>query len=190
MLQEVCSHFNKKMYRHGPDVSIGFCGLHCVRAQMTTPTFTGPSGLAEFSETCATELFKAVQYQFTFPVSCTLQNWPIEDIKRANKELLKTLRHSGNVYVLFVRAPTEGANWVPVYVGERKSVGLRERITQHLIDKDERTGSMLEAVKTAVTSGSTIGLSFIKVLPESLRLYVEETIISKHKSFLPWNTHS
>lgn len=156
---------------------------------MTTPTFTGPSGLAEFSETCATELFKTVQHQFTFPVGCTLQNWPIEDIKRENQKLLKSLRHSGNVYALFVRAPTEGADWVAVYVGERKSIGLRERITQHLIDKNERTGSMLEAVKTAVASGSSIGLSFIKVQPESLRLYVEETIIAKHKSTLPWNTH-
>lgn len=156
---------------------------------MTTPTFTGPSGLAEFSGTCATELFKTVQHQFTFPVGCTLQNWPVEDIKRSNQELLKSLRHSGNVYALFVRAPTEGAHWVAVYVGERKSIGLRERITQHLIDKNERTGSMLEAVKTAVASGSSIGLSFIKVQPESLRLYVEETIIAKHKSTLPWNTH-
>ncbi len=31
MLQEVCSHLNNKMYRLGPDVSNGFCGLHCVR---------------------------------------------------------------------------------------------------------------------------------------------------------------
>ena len=30
MLQEVCSHLNNKMYRLGPDVSTGFCGLHYV----------------------------------------------------------------------------------------------------------------------------------------------------------------
>jgi len=156
---------------------------------MTMTTFTGPSGLPGFSEICATELFKTVQHQFTFPVDCTFQNWPIADIKRANQEWLKSLRHSGNVNALFVRAPTKGAHWVAVYVGERKSIGLRERITQHLIDKNERTGSMLEAVKTAVASGSSIGISFIKVQPASLRLYVEETIIAKHKSTLPWNTH-
>jgi len=28
MLQAVCSHFNNKIYRLGPDVSTGFCGLH------------------------------------------------------------------------------------------------------------------------------------------------------------------
>jgi hypothetical protein len=48
---------------------------------------------------------------------------------------------------------------------------------------------MLEAVKTLVTSGQEIGVSFIKVEPESLRLFVEETIIAKHKNELPWNTH-
>ena len=78
-----------------------------------------------------------------------------------------------------------------MYVGERKSIGLRDRITQHLIDKDHRTGSMLEAVKTAVSAGQRVGLSFVKVDPESLRLYVEETIIStcKKEGKLPWNTH-
>ena len=48
---------------------------------------------------------------------------------------------------------------------------------------------MLEAVKTAVAAGQEIGVSFIKVEPESLRLFVEETIIAKHKTELPWNTH-
>lgn len=66
---------------------------------------------------------------------------------------------------------------------------LRERITQHLIAKDSRTGSMLEVAKKAVADGYDIGLSFIKVQPESLRLFVEEAIIAKHKNKLPWNTH-
>ena len=37
MLQEVCRHFNNKMYRLGPDVSTGFCGLHCVRHHKRGP---------------------------------------------------------------------------------------------------------------------------------------------------------
>lgn len=31
MAQVDCNEFNKKMYRHGPGVSTGFCGLHDVR---------------------------------------------------------------------------------------------------------------------------------------------------------------
>lgn len=156
---------------------------------MTTPKFIGPPSLDKFSDKCATALLEKVQHQFKYPVSCTLQHWPVDDIKRENKTLLRSLRNSGNVYALFVRAPTEGAQWEAVYVGERKSIGLRTRITQHLINKHEKTGSMLEAVKTAVASGSNIGISFINVQPESLRLYVEETIIANHKDSLPWNTH-
>jgi len=48
---------------------------------------------------------------------------------------------------------------------------------------------MLEAVKTAVADGNKIAISYIKVKPESLRLYVEETIIARRKKTLPWNTH-
>ena len=48
---------------------------------------------------------------------------------------------------------------------------------------------MLEAIKTAVSAGEKIGISLIKVQPESLRLFVEETIIAMHKKDLSWNTH-
>lgn len=156
---------------------------------MPTPTLSGPSGLAEFTESCAQALFAEVPHQFIFPVGCNLQHWPVGEIKTSNETFLKTLRHRANVYALSVRPSGENQNWSPVYVGERKSAGLRDRITQHLITKDHRTGSMLEAVKTAVAAGQEVGVSFIKVEPESLRLFVEETIIAKHKNVLPWNTH-
>lgn len=158
---------------------------------MTTPTLTGPAGLAEFADDCAEKLFAGVQHQFSFPLGCSLEYWPVEEIKLANEEFLGTLRHRANIYALFVRGKEADQPWQPVYVGERKSNGLRERITQHLIHKDHRTGSMLEAVKTAVHAGKHVGLAFVKVEPESLRLYVEETIIAKAKRAgkLPWNTH-
>lgn len=145
--------------------------------------------MTEFAETCAQALFAEVQHQFIFPDGCSLKHWPVEEIKVANEAFLKTLRHRANVYALFVRTPETEEQWRPVYVGERKSVGLRDRITQHLIAKDDRTGSMLEVVKTTVAAKQEIGLSFIKVQPESLRLFIEETIIAKHKDDLPWNTH-
>ena len=158
---------------------------------MPTPTLSGPSGLAEFAESCAQALFAEEPHQFIFPEGCSLQHWPVGEIKTANEAFLMTLRHKANVYALFVRPSGGNESWSAVYVGERKSAGLRDRITQHLITKDHRTGSMLEAVKTAVATQQEIGVAFIKVQPESLRLFVEETIISKHKDKdkLPWNTH-
>ena len=155
---------------------------------MHTPIHTGPDGLADFAKECALSLFAAVEHEFKFPAGCSLQYWPIPEIKAANEPFLKSLRGRANVYAFFVRR-TGSEDWLPVYVGERKSAALRDRLTQHLISKSHQTGSMLEAVKTAVAGGDSIGLSLIKVQPESLRLFVEESIIAAHKDTLPWNTH-
>lgn len=155
---------------------------------METSLHTGPEGLQRFAEECAKEILAGVQHEFSYPKGCSLQNWPIPEIKAANDRFLKSLRGRANVYALYVRR-TKSDAWLPVYVGERKSTGLRDRLTQHLICKHHQTGSMLEAVKTAVSAGESIGISFIKVQPESLRLFVEETIIATHKKDLPWNTH-
>ena len=162
--------------------------LH-VRTHMPTPTLSGPPGLVEFAESCAKALFNEVPHKFIFPAGCSIQHWPICEIKLLNEKFLRTLRHRANLYALSVRPLGEGKNWSPVYVGERKSAWLRDRITQHLIAKDRRTGSMLEAVKTAVAAGQEIGVSFIRVEPESLRLFVEEIIIVKHKNELSWNSN-
>ncbi len=159
------------------------------RALVSTPTLPGPPGLAEFAESCAQALFSGQPHKFVFPDGCTLKHWPVEEIKAANETFLKTLRHRANLYALFVRPSGACGTWSAVYVGERKSAGLRDRITQHVIDKDRRTGSMLENVKAAVAAGQEVGVSLINVQPESLRLFVEETIIAKHKNELPWNTH-
>ncbi len=149
----------------------------------------GPDGLDEFAEECLEALLIPCPTEFIYPNSCSLNHWPVDEIKILNKKILDSLRHSGNVYSLYTKCQTEGAAWFPVYVGQRKSASLRERITQHLVTKDGGTGSMLEAVKTAVAGGNEIAISYIKVNPESLRLYVEETIIAKRKKTLPWNTH-
>lgn len=147
----------------------------------------GPEGLDQFANECASALIVDSPIPFLYPENCNLTNWPIDEIKELNDSILKNLRGAGNVYALYTRRPNE--NWSVVYVGQRKSAGLRERITQHLVNKDVRTGSMLEAVKTAISDGREMAISFIQVEPESLRLYVEETIISKNKAHLPWNTH-
>ena len=154
-----------------------------------TPTFLGPSVLSDFVETCALSLFATVHDEFIFPIGCSHQNWPVEAIMLANETFLKTLRRRANVYAIFI-CPSGTELWKPVYVGERKSLCLRQRMTQHLIKKGVKTSSMLEKVKTAVVADQRIGLSFIKIEPEPLRLFVEETILDNYKDKLIWNTHT
>lgn len=156
---------------------------------MTTLTLHGPPELPTFAEECATGLFTKVHYHFKYPPGSTLENWPVDKIKSLNEDFLGTLRNRANVYAIFIGEAGDIPNWKKMYVGERKSIGLRERITQHLICKNHQTGSALSKVKEAVASGRVIGVSLVKVDPDALRLYVEETIIRKHKAELPWNTH-
>jgi hypothetical protein len=149
----------------------------------------GPDGLEQFADDCLKALIIETPTEFNYPDDCSLNHWPVNEIRTLNKIILDSLRNSGNVYALYTKSKMKNSSWVPVYVGQRKSASLRERITQHLVTKNERTGSTLEAVKTAVADGNKIAISYIKVNPESLRLYVEETIIGKKKKTLPWNTH-
>lgn len=148
-----------------------------------------PEGLDKFAWECSKALIIPNPTEFRYPDGCSLNYWPVNEIKAVNKAILGSLRSKGNVYALYTKDKNKNAPWVPMYVGQRKSASLRERLTQHLIRKDKRTGSMLEAVKTTVANRNRIAISYIKVEPESLRLYVEETIIAKWKGRLRWNTH-
>ena len=77
-----------------------------------------------------------------------------------------------------------------MYVGQTKSQYLRQRIRQHLVKKSQKTGSQLPQVQDAVADGRNIGISYVLIEPESLRLYVEDSIIAtRADGELPWNKH-
>ena len=157
---------------------------------MPTPEILhGPEELAAFAATCETALLNGVKHAVAYPVAANSANWPADEIKSKNEALFAKLRNAGNVYALFEADAPEHSPWVLRYVGERKSDGLRQRLTEHLIKKNAKTGSKLFEIQESVSGGKRIAISFIKVAPEALRLYVEETIIAKHKAALPWNTH-
>ena len=157
---------------------------------MTEPQiFHGPKELVAFAATCESALFESFKHVIAYPPSANLANWPVADIQSKNEALLSTLRNAGNVYAIFVADAPKNSPWIVHYIGERKSNGLRQRLTEHLIKKNANTGSKLPEIQQSVSDGKRIAASFIKVAPEALRLYVEETIIAKHKNVLPWNTH-
>ncbi|WP_071395069.1 hypothetical protein [Bacillus tuaregi] len=149
--------------------------------------------LKEFALSCKMELIVEEPYDFVYPIE--LLNYTDEKvweecipiIKEFNIDILSKLRNNANLYTIYIRR-SKNDKWMPMYVGERKSDGMRERITQHLINKNAATGSKLAEVKEVIRSGGSIGVSFIKVEPESLRLYVEENIINNSSAdILIWN---
>lgn len=151
--------------------------------------------LHDFTLKCEEQLLIKNPYEFIYPDGVRNNDddensWckNIPKIKQMNENLLVNLRHNANLYAIFTRDSKDDI-WQVVYVGERKSEGMRDRITQHLINKNIGTGSKLDKVKEVVRSGGFIGVSFLKVQPESIRLYVEEHIINNNKDTLTWNKH-
>jgi hypothetical protein len=156
---------------------------------LRTEPLIGPIELADFAQKCEEQLLHSNKVEVLYPRGTSLTNWNPDEIKALNSQLLDGLRNAGNVYALFVNDPNNGSSWTVHYVGERKSIGLRQRLTEHLIKKNHQTGSMLKNVQEAVAQGNRISVAYIKVEPEALRLFVEESIISKNMTDLPWNTH-
>ncbi|GAB4073750.1 hypothetical protein GCM10028778_12530 [Barrientosiimonas marina] len=149
--------------------------------------------LNEFAKHCGEKLLEESGNieKFVYPDEVRHDNdestWQeyIDVMKQKNDDLLSNLGRNANIYAIHKWSAAD-KKWIPMYVGERKTGGMRERITQHLIDKNVQTGSKLTEVKKMVRSGESIGVSFVKVEPESLRLYVEEQIISNFEGYL-WN---
>lgn len=151
--------------------------------------------LHDFASKCQRKLIVDEPFEFLYPEEL-INNFNDDiwkkntlNIKELNNDCLSCLRNNANLYTIYTRNFISD-KWLPVYVGESKSEGMRERITQHLIYKHSETGSKLNNVKKIVRNGGKIGLSLLKVEPESLRLYVEEYIINNSgQDKLVWNKH-
>ena len=113
----------------------------------------------------------------------------MKQIDEKNPNFTRSLNKSGNVYAILTRE-SESDEWGPKYVGQRKADDLGSRMRAHLINKGEGTGSKLDDVKRAVSEGQEIAVTYIMVYPETLRHFVEETIIAEEEDRLTWNSHN
>ena len=77
----------------------------------------------------------------------------------------------------------------PIYIGHSSSSLAKQRLTNHFIKKDPRTGSQLERVKLAVLDDKQIGISFLKIEPDYMRKPLEEWLILRNREKLIWNIH-
>ena len=134
-------------------------------------------------------LLSTARAEIAFPESCRPPRWPGRTITGINSAVLDSLDGDGNIYAFFTRE-ADRADWFPVYVGQRTAHRLRERIRQHLVGY-KGTGTKTSKIRKAVSDGKKIGISWIKVEPDSLRLTVEDMIIASMREeddrALPWN---
>ena len=153
-------------------------------------------GLDDFLSECENKLLNVAPLEFLYPrelrsepLNESLWTDKVHEIKSMNeKRVLSKLRNKANIYAIFIQPI--GGDWSPVYIGQRKALEIRQRITSHLINKNEATGSKLAQVKESVAKGHKIGLRFLFLERDTMRAFVEEELIARNKEKLEWNKHA
>lgn len=111
--------------------------------------------------------------------------WNTEQLEAANNTLFTEAAGSANIYAIFT-APKNSENFSLRYIGKTTRKLARQRLRNHLIKKHEKTGAKLKNIVQHVQAGGRVKISWLKIEPESLRNYVEEELIKKHKE-ADWN---
>lgn len=111
--------------------------------------------------------------------------WNADQIDADNQDLLNSVSGSANIYAIFT-APKNSNNFTLRYIGKTTKKLARQRIRNHLITKNEKTGAKLWKIISHVQAGGSVKLSWVSIETESLRNYVEEELIHQHKE-ANWN---
>ncbi len=106
----------------------------------------------------------------------------VDDMRKNNVNLLNSLQGTSGVYGLFTR-DNGHSSWEVTYIGHTST--SKQRITNHLFTKHEKTGAKLANVKSAIGSKKEIGVAFLNIEPEELRTYVEMKLIDSLRPV--WN---
>lgn len=128
------------------------------------------------------------QEERKFPVEYphdSISPWDAGKLDLANKKILDNISGNANLYAIFA-APNASSTFSLKYIGKTTRKLARQRIRNHLIKKDERTGAKLKNVQAHIQSGGQIKISWLKIEPESLRNYLEEELIARHAE-VEWN---
>lgn len=137
----------------------------------------------EIVRVCEVALLDATPHRVSYTDKIDLANNLLPDELLANKI---------NLYALWIRN-SEADPWRAMYVGQRKMKEGWPRVRQHIFKTYEGTASKLSQVRQALSSAQDIGVTGALVLPDSLRLAVEEEVINrntKKPQDLPWNEKS
>jgi len=124
---------------------------------------------------------------FEYPQQ-SISPWNSKQLDAANKNVLDSVSGVANVYAIFT-APNNSNEFTLRYIGKTTRKLSRQRIRNHLIKKNAKTGAKLDNIVAHVQSGGFVKISWIKIEPESLRNYIEEELISRHKE-ADWNSEN
>jgi hypothetical protein len=119
-----------------------------------------------------------------FPATATTP-WDGNALARANRSLLGSVSGSANLYAIFTSEDDTSESALR-YFGKTTKKLARQRVTNHLFRKHEKTGSKLANIMAHACGGGTVEIAWIEVHPESLRNYLEEELIRRHPG-ADWN---
>ena len=119
-----------------------------------------------------------------FP-QASVSPWDGNALAKANQALLAQVSRSANLYAIFTAASGSKEHSLR-YIGKTTQKLARQRITNHLFRKHEKTGSKLAQVVAHACDGGAVEIAWVSVRPESLRNYLEEELILRHPE-AGWN---
>lgn len=115
----------------------------------------------------------------------------VDLVDLAKNQLPNGLTDAVNIYSIWCRQRTSD-KWRLMYIGQRVRASGWNRIREHLFKVGKGTASKLERVREEVCErNAQIGITWIHVEPESMRLAVEDELLRMHSTYindLPWNT--
>jgi hypothetical protein len=150
--------------------------------------YEGISSLEDFlTQVEAVLLAPENRVAVSFPPTAT-SPWDGDALTRANQTLLAKASGSANLYAIFT-AVCGAKEHSLRYFGKTTKKLARQRITNHLFRKHEKTGSKLAQVIDHAGGGGTVEISWVEVQPQSLRNYLEEELILRHPE-ADWNRES
>ena len=125
---------------------------------------------------------------FQHPQGIDISNWldvSHQDFMKAkNKHITEEFLKRSGVYAIWEKRKQKV---FLVYIGQTTDKTSHQRVINHFIVKDPRTGSKLDKVQNAISNGSIVGVTFVQVKPKQMRQYLEQMLIQEKKEFLGWN---
>lgn len=120
----------------------------------------------------------------SFPTAA-LSPWDGNALVLANRALLEHVSGSASIYAIFTVDYGDKKHSLR-YIGKTTKRLARQRIVNHLFRKHEKTGSKLDRVVAHVRDGGAVLIAWVEVDPESIRNYLEEELIDRHRE-ADWN---
>ncbi len=112
-----------------------------------------------------------------------------------NEFLDLEVHNNKNIYAIWTEPTRYSKRWKLRYIGQRHSSGIKDRLKNHLFfflfDSVIEPNSKFEDVFNSLINNQMIYVSYVQVIPESLRTFIEQSLIciNSYKGEDLWNTH-